>query len=72
MSRRSYRVATATIIRMERTCRIHGTDVVFLASAHGEAELLAASLVADGWREVASEAVAADVFGVVEDGDEVM
>jgi len=46
---KSYQIAQATIIRMERPCRVHGTDVVFLASVHGEAELLAHSMEADGW-----------------------
>jgi len=45
----AYKRAQATIIRMERPCRVHGADVVFLASVHGEAELLAHSMEADGW-----------------------
>jgi len=54
----------ATIIRMERRCRVHGEDVVYLASLHGEAELLRAAMEKEGWQaaqtEVSSEVLTID------------
>jgi len=55
VSTRHDQVLVATIIRLERKCRVHGTDVIFLASIHGEAELVAEAMKGEGWSEAARE-----------------